>query len=100
MPYSAAGANKSAKRQFREVLAKAKSYDGIAEHIGGIDGGEEVLRSVSEALSARSLGGAIAAEEVEVPVVSETERPPPSPRLVLPPSSFEDGEGARLVVSV
>lgn len=49
----AAGANKSAKRQFREVLAKAKTYDGIAEHIGGIDGGEGVLESVSLALAGR-----------------------------------------------
>ena len=55
----AAGANKSAKKQFREVLSHAKSYEDIAEFIGGIEGGEDVLKEVEDALSRRDLPLAI-----------------------------------------
>jgi len=77
------GANKSAKRQFREVLAKAKSYDGIAEHIGGVDGGEEVLKAVSEALAARAWGRRASETFWKTPDITEVEaqRPPPSPQI-------------------
>ncbi|KAG8878779.1 hypothetical protein FRB98_005992 [Tulasnella sp. 332] len=82
-----AGASKSAKRQFREVLSKAKTYDGISEHIGGIDGGEEVLESVSSALATRERQlSEVHSEEILSTATDaehpEPERPPRSPRNV------------------
>ncbi|KAG9027748.1 hypothetical protein FRB95_007407 [Tulasnella sp. JGI-2019a] len=99
-----AGASKSAKRQFREVLAKAKTYEGISEHIGGIDGGEEVLASVSSALGARERQPVSDAPSVDEPSTTTDPQyfvpdpPPRSPRNA-PHDVFdiESGVGSPLI---
>ncbi|KAG8895955.1 hypothetical protein FRB99_000248, partial [Tulasnella sp. 403] len=47
------GQDKSAKKNFRELLSKAKKYDDLADFVGGLEGGESVLQEVEEALAAR-----------------------------------------------
>jgi len=47
------GANKSAKKIFRDILAKAKTYDDLSACFDGVEGGEEVLKEIKAILEGR-----------------------------------------------
>ncbi|KAG8921881.1 hypothetical protein FRC01_014788 [Tulasnella sp. 417] len=72
------GAKKSAKKEFRATLASVKTYADLSEFIGGIEGGEEVLKEVEQVLIAREQAKDVSRllEVVQTDAAHVEEQPP------------------------
>lgn len=100
----AAGANKSAKREFRQILASSKTYTDLSECIGGIEGGEQVLKEVEQTLEARERAvdasrfrEVVQAETPTTNSVEPLEVKPTSPRIPPAPALQLETEAVSLV---
>ncbi|KAG8899187.1 hypothetical protein FRC00_001797 [Tulasnella sp. 408] len=92
------GAKKSAKKEFRATLASAKTYANLSEFIGGIEGGEEVLKEVEEVLAAREqakdVSRLLEVVQTDAQGTAPVGEQPPSLSTTIPPApalQFEPG---------